>query len=150
MPKTKSKLEKINQENIEINLDEIKPKEPHPQTQLPKTRVKEPPAPTINTVLSELKSKEGIIGYILRNTRSATIDLNDPTKIIDYAVLSSSAIDTGDELSQTFDLGEIKHVIVEGKTAKLLSVTIGENNISVFMDKSVDHNQIYKTLTHTA
>ncbi|MBX5326160.1 MAG: hypothetical protein ACQXXH_04335 [Candidatus Bathyarchaeia archaeon] len=148
MPKTKSKLEKINQENIEIGLDEIKPKEPHPQTQL-KTRVKEPPAPTINTMLSELKSKEGIIGYILRNTRSASIDLNDPTKIIDYAVLSSSAIDTGDELSRTFDLGEIKHVIVEGKTAKLLSVTIGENNISVFMDKNVDHNQIYKTLIHT-
>ncbi|MGQ9565098.1 MAG: roadblock/LC7 domain-containing protein [Candidatus Bathyarchaeales archaeon] len=150
MPKTKSKLEKISQENIEIGLDEIKPKETHPQTQLTKKSVKETPAPTINTVLSELKSKEGIIGYILRNTRSASIDLNDPTKIIDYAVLSSSAIDTGDELAQMFDLGEIKRVIIEGKTAKLLSVTVDENNISVFMDKNVDHNQIYKILTHTA
>lgn len=150
MPKTKSKLEKISQENIEIGLDEIKPKETRPQTQLTKKSVKETHAPTINTVLSELKSKEGIIGYILRNTRSASIDLNDPTKIIDYAVLSSSAIDTGDELAQMFDLGEIKRVIIEGKTAKLLSVTVDENNISVFMDKNVDHNQIYKILTHTA
>jgi len=147
MPKPKSKLEKIDRENIEITLEDIKPKEPGIQ---PTRKVKEPSQSAIHTALNEIKTKEGVIGYILRNTRSASIDLNDPTKIIDYAVLSSSAMDTGDELSQTFNLGEIKHILVEGRNAKLLAVTIGENNIAIFMDKNVDHNQIYKTLNRTA
>lgn len=36
--------------------------------------------------LQEIKEQEGIIGYIFRNSKSASIDLKDPTKIIDYAL----------------------------------------------------------------
>jgi predicted regulator of Ras-like GTPase activity (Roadblock/LC7/MglB family) len=148
MPKPKTKLEKISQEDIEINMEEVKPPQPHISSL--KARIKEPLTNTIRTVLDEIKAKEGVVGYILRNSKSASIDLNDPTKIIDYAVLSSSAINMGEELSQTFDLGEIKNVLVEGKEIKLLSVAIGENNVSIFMEKNVDHNHVYKILSHIA
>ena len=153
MPKTqtKSKLEKINTENMEINLEDLKAKENKLQATLMKSKIKEVASlEKIRTALDEMKTKDGIVGYILRNTKSASIDLNDPTKIIDYAVLSSSARETGKELSQTFDLGEIKHVLVAGKNVKLLSLTIGENDISIFMEKTVDHNEIYKTLCNIA
>jgi len=40
--------------------------------------------------LEEIKTYDGVVGYILRNSTSAAIDLKDPTKIIDYAILSSS------------------------------------------------------------
>lgn len=153
MPKTqtKSKLEKINTENMEINLEDLKAKENKLQATLMKSKIKEVASlEKIRTALDEMKTKDGIVGYILRNTKSASIDLNDPTKIIDYAVLSSSARETGKELSQTFDLGEIKHVLVAGKNVKLLSLTIGENDISIFMEKNVDHNEIYKTLCNIA
>jgi predicted regulator of Ras-like GTPase activity (Roadblock/LC7/MglB family) len=147
MPRSKSKLEKVTPEEVEIDLEDVK----EPQSQITmKSKTKEVTSNSIRTVLDEMKAKENIVGYILRNTKSASIDLNDPTKIIDYAVLSSSAMDMGDELSQTFDLGEIRHMLVEGKDVKLLSVTIGESNVSVFMEKNVDHNQIYKTLSHIA
>ena len=147
MPRSKSKLEKVTPEEVEIDLEDVK----EPQSQITmRSKTKEVTPNSIRTVLDEMKAKENIVGYILRNTKSASIDLNDPTKIIDYAVLSSSAMDMGDELSQTFDLGEIKQVLVEGKDVKLLSVTIGENNVSVFMEKNVDHNHIYKTLSHIA
>jgi predicted regulator of Ras-like GTPase activity (Roadblock/LC7/MglB family) len=148
---TKSKLEKINTETMEVNLEDLKVKENKPQATLIKNKIKEvAPPEKIRTALDEMKTRDGIVGYILRNTKSASIDLNDPAKIIDYAVLSSSAKETGKELSQTFDLGKIEYVLIEGKNVKLLSLTVGENDISIFTEKNVDHNKIYKTLCNIA
>lgn len=96
--------------------------------------------------LDEIRGHEGVIGYILRNSHTASIDVKDPTRIIDYAILSSSAIDASDELSDLFDVGGIKSVVVEGKNVKMLSMTIDENRISIFTDKSVDLEAIRKTL----
>lgn len=96
--------------------------------------------------IDKVKVKEGIIGYILRSTKSASIDLKDSTKIIDYAVLSSSALEASEELSNTFELGDVKHVIVEGNIVKLLSFIIEENKVSVFMEKNVDHKRVYEDL----
>ena len=98
--------------------------------------------------LEEIRGYNGVIGYILRNSHTASIDVKDPPRIIDYAILSSSAIDASDELSDLFDVGDIKSVVVEGKNVKMLSMTIDENRISIFTDKSVDLEAIRKTL-HT-
>lgn len=97
--------------------------------------------------IEKIKTREGVRGYILRNMSSASIDLNDPTKVIDYAVLSSSAIEASEELSKNFDLGDTKYVLVEGDNTKVLSFTLDENRVSIFMEKNVDHNGIYKELT---
>jgi predicted regulator of Ras-like GTPase activity (Roadblock/LC7/MglB family) len=96
--------------------------------------------------LEEIKSSEGVIGYILRNTHSATIDLKDPAKLIDYAILSSSAIDASEELSGLFDLGNVSSIVVEGKSIKMLSLTVDENKISIFVEKNVDCEALRKTL----
>jgi len=96
--------------------------------------------------LEDIKTYEGVIGYILRNSTSAAIDLKDPTKIIDYAILSSSALDAGEELSELFNLGEVKEIIVEGKDVKVLSFAVGENKVSIFMDKDADRERILKKL----
>jgi len=96
--------------------------------------------------INKIKAREGIIGYILRNSTSASIDLKDPTKIIDYAVLSSSASEASEELSETFKLGDVKHIIVEGNDAKLLSFTVEDNKVSVIMERNVDHNRVHKDL----
>jgi predicted regulator of Ras-like GTPase activity (Roadblock/LC7/MglB family) len=96
--------------------------------------------------IDKVKTKEGIIGYILRNSTSASIDLKDPTKIIDYAVLSSSALEASEELSKTFKLGDVKHVLVEGNNVKLLSFTVEDSKVSVFMEKDIDHSRVHKDL----
>lgn len=96
--------------------------------------------------IDKINEKEGVIGYILRNEKSASINLKDPTKIIDFAVLSSSALESSEKLSSTFELGDVKYVLVEGNTVKLLSFTVEENRVSVFMEKNVDHNRIHKDL----
>jgi predicted regulator of Ras-like GTPase activity (Roadblock/LC7/MglB family) len=96
--------------------------------------------------LEEIKSYEGVIGYILRNSTSASIDLKDPSKLIEYAILSSSAIDAGEELSELFNLGDVKNILVDGKTIKVVSFAVDDNKISIFMEKNADLERILKTL----
>ena len=96
--------------------------------------------------LEEIKTYDGVVGYILRNSTSAAIDLKDPAKIIDYAIISSSALDAGEELSKLFNLGAVKDIVVEGKIVKVLSVTVDENRISVFLEKDADCEKILRKL----
>jgi len=100
----------------------------------------------MHVTLEDIKAREDIIGYILRDPKSASVDIKDPSKIIDYAVLSSTVLDSGEYMTNAFDLGEIKNIVAEGENVKVLSLTIGDHRISVFMNKKVDHNAIYKDL----
>ena len=97
--------------------------------------------------LESVKDMPEVIGYILRNSRSATINTKDPTKIIDYAMLSSATIEAAEKLVDAFQLGEAEKITLEGNVAKLLSLSIGENSISIFMDKKANVDRVYKNLT---
>jgi len=112
----------------------------------PKAEVKEQVA-DLRTVLDKIKTREGVIGYILRASTSAAVDIKDPSKIIDYAVLSASALESAESLSEAFELSKLSNIVVESRDLKILLLTIGEHRISVFMEKNVDHNSIYKELT---
>ena len=103
-------------------------------------------ASDIRATLENIKSRAGIIGYIIRGPTSAAVDVNDPSKIIDYAVLSAGALESSESLSDIFELGKISNIVSECKTLKILSLTKGENRISVFMDKNVDHNSICREI----
>ena len=92
--------------------------------------------------LERLKARKGINGYILRGSKSASVDLKDPTKIIEYAALSSTTLESAEGISRATYLGNIKRVVLEGKTVKILSVIISEYRLSIFMDKNIDHNDI--------
>jgi len=97
--------------------------------------------------LQEIKDKEGIIGYILRDEKSASIDLKDPKKIIEYAMLSSTAFDVGLNISEDLQMGELETILLESEETKLLSMNIDEQRLSLFMEKNVNHEKIYKELT---
>jgi len=97
--------------------------------------------------LLSIKEQEGLIGYILRSSKTASIDLKDPAKIIDYALLSSAVFDESQKLATVLDMEEIESIIVEGEEIKLLSMKINGYNLSVFMEKAVDHKQIFDSLT---
>jgi len=113
--------------------------------------IKDKPEESANLyfALENIRSKEGIIGYILRNSKSASVDLNDPDKIIDYAMLSTESLETGEIASEIFELGVISSVVVEGNDVKVLSLVIGDQRLSIFMAKEVDHNRMLKELDLT-
>ena len=96
--------------------------------------------------LKDIKNREGIIGYILRSPNSASIDLKDPTKIIDYAILSATSLEAGQDIANTFEIGKVDAIMLEGGNMKVLSMAIGDNRLSIFMEKNVDHNKLCEDL----
>jgi len=96
--------------------------------------------------LQKIKDQEGIIGYILRGSESASIDLKDTKKIVEYAILSSTAFDAGSNMTETLQMGEVDTIVVESEETKILSMNINNHRLSIFMEKSVDHNRICRSL----
>jgi predicted regulator of Ras-like GTPase activity (Roadblock/LC7/MglB family) len=96
--------------------------------------------------LAEINKLDGVTGYILRNSTSAIIDLKEPAKLVNYAILSSLALDSGQEFSELFNLGNIENVLIEGKDEKVLCFATGENKVSIFMEKDAHHKDIRKQI----
>jgi predicted regulator of Ras-like GTPase activity (Roadblock/LC7/MglB family) len=92
--------------------------------------------------LQTIKKQDGIIGYILRGTKTASIDLKDPKRIIDYATLSSAVFDIAQEMAEKLQLDEVNSIVLESEQTKLLSMTIKNQRLSIFMEKTVDHNLV--------
>jgi predicted regulator of Ras-like GTPase activity (Roadblock/LC7/MglB family) len=97
--------------------------------------------------LAEIRKIEGVVGYILRSTTAATIDLKEPEKIVEYAILSSQVLDSSREISELFELGDVESTLIEGKEINALCLVIGENKISIFMEKNADHADILKKVS---
>jgi len=96
--------------------------------------------------LQEIKNQEGIIGYILRSTKSASIDLKDPTKIISYALISSTMFDTSQDMIEELKIGEVNSIVLESDETKILSMNINDKRLTIFMEKHVNHDKLYKKL----
>lgn len=96
----------------------------------------------LNDALADLKKTPGVTGYILKSQTSATIDLNDTNKLVDYSLLTSAVLDSSKTAQKLFDIGTVESVTVEGKTVKALCILRGENRASIFMEKTVDDAEL--------
>jgi len=97
--------------------------------------------------LAEIRNETGVIGYILRSATSATIDLKEPEKIVEYALFSSQVLDSSREILELFKLDDIESVLIEGKETKALCMDIDGVKISIFMEKNADHADILKKVS---
>ena len=97
--------------------------------------------------LARIRKDKHVMGYIIRNTTSATIDLNEPEKIVEYAIFSSQVLDSSQEISELFELGDVSSVLIEGKESKALCMNIEGNKISIFMEKDADDASILKQIS---
>jgi predicted regulator of Ras-like GTPase activity (Roadblock/LC7/MglB family) len=100
----------------------------------------------LNASLMEIRKLKGVLGYLLRNNTSAVIDLTEQDKLCEYALLSFKIHESGLDVAKQFKLGETESVLVEGKDMKVLCMSIGENKISVFMEKAATHAWIIKRI----
>jgi predicted regulator of Ras-like GTPase activity (Roadblock/LC7/MglB family) len=101
----------------------------------------------LNEKLAKIRKNRGVIGYILRNTTSATIDLKEPEKIVEYAIFSSQVLDSSQEISDLLETGDVENVLIEGKENKVLCMKIDGNKISIFMEKDADDADIQKQIS---
>jgi predicted regulator of Ras-like GTPase activity (Roadblock/LC7/MglB family) len=96
--------------------------------------------------LAEIRKLKGVSGYILRSDTSAIVDLTEQNKIIEYAILSSQISESSREIGKQFNMADIETVLVEGKSVKVLCMSVGDNKISVFMEKTATHAWIIKRI----
>jgi len=96
--------------------------------------------------LEEIKRCNGVTGYIVRNTTSATINFDDPSKLTGYAILSSLMHETSEKLSELFDMGKVRKVIVEGKDRKTLHVDTDGDLVDIIMEKQTDTEEIMQKI----
>jgi predicted regulator of Ras-like GTPase activity (Roadblock/LC7/MglB family) len=101
---------------------------------------------SLTTSLAEIRKLKGVMGYILRSNSSAIIDLTEQDKIIEYAILSTQISESSFEIAKQFSLADIESVLVEGKNVKVLCMSVGENKISIFMEKTATHAWIIKRI----
>ena len=101
----------------------------------------------LSSKLAEIRKDKGVIGYIIRNATSATIDLKEPEKIVEYAIFSSQVLDSSQEISELFELGDVKSILIEGKESNALCMTVDGNKISIFMEKDADRADILNKIS---
>lgn len=97
--------------------------------------------------LAEIRKDKHVIGYIIRNKTSATIDLNNPEKLAEYAIFSYQVMDSSQEISDQFDLGDVENILIEGKESKALCTKIQGNKINIFMERNANHAEILKQIS---
>ncbi len=96
--------------------------------------------------LAEIRKLKGVMGYILRSNSSAIIDLTEQERIIEYAILLSQITESTNEMAEQFYLTDIESVLVEGKFIKVLCISIGDNRIGIFMERTATHASIIKRI----
>ena len=101
----------------------------------------------LNDKLAKIRKNKGVIGYIIRNASSATIDLKESEKIVEYAIFSSQVLDSSQEIANLFEKGDVENVLIEGNENKVLCMNIDENKISIFMEKDADDTAIQKQIS---
>jgi len=94
--------------------------------------------------LAEIRKLDGVIGYILRGSNSAMLDLAELDKISQYAALAYQLNESSTEIAKELNVAEVESVLVEGGNLKVLFMKVGDNKISVFMEKSANHSSIIK------
>jgi hypothetical protein len=95
-------------------------------------------------VAQKIGAHEDVIGYILRNDSKATIDLDDQDKLVEYALLSTQAFESSSTFADEFGLGQVDSILVEGQEAKVLCVNLGENKLSIIMERFADADFVLK------
>ena len=101
----------------------------------------------IRNKLAEIRKDKGIKGYILRNTNTATIDLEEPEKIVGYALFSSQVLDSSGEISDLFELGDVESILIEGKGTNARCIKSDDNKICIFMEKTAKNKDIFKKIS---
>ena len=98
------------------------------------------------TTLAEIRKLKGVTGYILRSNEAAIIDITQKEFTIQYAILSSQVAESAMSIANKFNLTNIESTLLEGKSVKVLCMSIGDNKLSIFMEKPCDDIWIVKRI----
>jgi predicted regulator of Ras-like GTPase activity (Roadblock/LC7/MglB family) len=74
------------------------------------------------------------------------VDIEEQEKISAFALLSTYIRESSFEIGKPFNLSDVESVLVEGKNVKVLCMSLGENKLDVFMEKSASDALVTKRI----
>jgi hypothetical protein len=99
--------------------------------------------------LREVRKHNKLIGYTMKNSTQAVADVDNPKELSDLALLASQLFKTSAKLLSVINQASIKSLVLEGSGMQILCLAIKGNQISLFIEKTVDYSRILEKLAET-
>jgi hypothetical protein len=97
---------------------------------------------SLQLIIAEVQKAYKIKGFILKNSVRALFNLYNAEDVFDLALLSSELFDSAAKLFEVTSAGTLNHVVLKGSQMSVLCLSDGENQLSIFLDRSTDYNVI--------
>jgi hypothetical protein len=104
----------------------------------------------LQPILAEIRKSNGIIGFILKNSTQAAVDIDNAEELTEFAMLSSQLFESREKLAEVSDVNTLNRVVLESSKIRIMCLCVGGNQLSVFMEKSVDHCRVLKEVISQA
>jgi hypothetical protein len=105
-----------------------------------------PQTPKLQETLADIRKIHGVTGYIIKDQSTVVFDVEDNLMLVEYAMLASETFDAYTELEAMYHMGTMENTLIECADVKLLCAIIGENMVSVFLEKDADPQGILQRL----
>jgi hypothetical protein len=92
----------------------------------------------LTLIIAEVQKVHKIEGFILKNSARALFNICDSGDVFELALLSSEIFDSSAQLFEAAAAGPLNSVVLKGDLRSVLCLCVGENQLSIFLDKSVD------------
>ena len=93
---------------------------------------------SLQLIIAGVQKVYKIRGFILKNSVRALFSLCSCEDIYDLALLSSELFDSSNRLFADDTAGLLNNVVLKGNLMTVLCLSVGENQLSIFLDNSVD------------
>lgn len=96
----------------------------------------------LHSILKEIREKNEILGFILKGSAYAAIDLDHNEDLAKFAILVSQLANFSKQVLNLHEEAFVRSVVLEGKELKVLCLNIRGNEIGIMMKKSNDDKEI--------
>lgn len=101
----------------------------------------------LKPIIAEIRKNNKLTGFVLKNSTQAIADLDKPEEISELALLASRLFNASEKLLSVCNHEQMKNAVMEGSKMRVLCIGIRGNQLSMFMDKSVDYERILERFT---
>jgi hypothetical protein len=100
----------------------------------------------LQPILVEIRKNPNLIGFTMKNSTQAIVDVNKPEELAQLSLLASQLFESSRKLLTACNQRSMKRAVLEGSKMRILCLSIDGNQLSIFMEKTLDCDRIVEQL----